>query len=349
MHNNYILFIHTLSCNVSLICRCTSNKISYHFIHANPSVLFDNNITLGSFIKTVMHFLLFSIAQHTCPSFNIDFNSQQQSIKYLLILLTPYINTLRKCCVNCQLYDSYVTVSEIAHLLVLNKQNQLTTAIDVHVFSKYQQFRLFDCVKRGQMNPLIPSSHFKFYLHVENSYNEILQRSLITYIQQLNLPIISIKNNQFQWTMIDENNSLKIINNNVLSLNYINRHFSSFCILDTKSVSHQQTSNSNIESRITYNKINHDDQVELFRPFVENLIKQDKNHQGFVRSYVRGTYNKDMLFFNIGGQYRYCEKKGTHHKRNTSAILINTKTHTYSIRCKDVDCDNRSLIWKKIQ
>ncbi|CAF1292374.1 unnamed protein product [Rotaria sordida] len=285
---------------------CTSDKISYHFIHANPCVLFENNLTLGLFVRIAINFLLYSIAQHKCSSFSVNFDLQKNTTIDLLLLLTPYINILRKCCTNCKLYGGYVTVSEIAHLLVLNKQNEFTTAVDVNVYSQHQQFRLFDCVKRGKMNPLVRSSNFQFHDYVESSYYEILQKSLITYIHQLNLPIISIKNNQFQWTTMNEINLLETTHKSLLNLNHINRYFNIFYGLNTKSISDQRPCNLTIEST-TYSNINHDTQVELFRPFVENLIKQDRSHQGYIRSCVRGTYNADMLFFNIGGQYRYCD------------------------------------------
>ena len=76
--------------------------------------------------------------------------NEKKTINGLILLLTPYINELRKSCIDCKLYSGYITVAEIAHLLVLNKQNKFSTAVDTNVYSRYQQFRLFDCVKRDQ-------------------------------------------------------------------------------------------------------------------------------------------------------------------------------------------------------
>ncbi|CAF4221896.1 unnamed protein product [Rotaria magnacalcarata] len=148
----------------------TSEKISYHFIHANPSILFENNITLGLFIKAVIHYSLLLITQHKCSSFQIDSISQKYTISDLLILLKPYVNTLRTCCIQCQLYIGYITIAEFSHLLVLDKQNQLTLAVDLNVYCKNQQFRLFDSVKLGKTNPLPQDEH---YDHRKLSYTTV--------------------------------------------------------------------------------------------------------------------------------------------------------------------------------
>ena len=81
-------------------------------------------------------------------------------------------------------------------------------------------------------------------------------------------------------------------------------------------------------------------QLKQFTGFVESLIKQDKAYGGYIRSCICGSYNEDMLFYNIGENYRYCNQKHAHHKRNTTAILIDTERLTYAICCKDVNCDN---------
>ena len=36
---------------------------------------------------------------------------------------------------------------------------------------------------------------------------------------------------------------------------------------------------------------------------LEALLKHDKVYEGYIRSCVCGTYNEDLLFFNIGGNY----------------------------------------------
>ena len=52
-------------------------------------------------------------------------------------------------------------------------------------------------------------------------------------------------------------------------------------------------------------------EIQRFTSFVEKFIKSDTFHQGHIRSCVRGNLNTDLLFYNIGGEYRFCHYKGT--------------------------------------
>lgn len=195
--------------------RSTSQKISFHFIHANPTVLFENNITLGVYIKMLIHLFLISMIQHKCPSFNIDFNLQKYTTSDLITVLSAHVTNLRLHCNKCYIYESSITVSEMAYLLVMNKQSHRVLASDSNVYSKNQQFRLYDCVKRGQNNFLRQSTNFQLDVSLQKSYNTILENSLITYnINHSNLPVISFERNQFK---IIGNN---IQPNNVQSDNY---------------------------------------------------------------------------------------------------------------------------------
>jgi len=266
------------------------------------------------------------------------------------MLLTPYVNTLRTCCTKCQLYSTCITVAEMAYLLVLNKQNQLTLAIDLNVYSNNQQFRLFDCVKRGKKNPLLPSTHFPFNNHSNTSYFELLQKSIVTYIKHLEVPVIYLKNNQFVCVFDNGEKSLVAIEYNLICLKYINTHINNIFTLGRSCISNSTLNKSNISQAIPHITIDQSqNQIQEFTSFVEKLIKSDTHHQGYIRSCIRGNYNKDLLFFNIGGEYRFCPHKGTHHQRNSIAILINTNNHTYNIRCKDADCNNTILLWNKIE
>lgn len=267
----------------------------------------------------------------------------------LVIILTPYIDSLRKCCTNCNLHNSCISVAEVAHLLVRNSDSQVTTAVDMKVYSKNQQFRLFNCVKKNQMNPLVVSNRLPFDNDREFSLTKMLKKSIVTCIEQSNLPIIYLKDDQFLCKNIEKTEIFEKYDNRVLNLNFVNQHIKNFYMCNLKCKSNAQYCNSINNFKTTYINNDHNEKVQLFMPFVTKLITQDKNHTGYIRSCIQGTTNKDILFFNIGGQYRYCDKKGGHHQRNTTAILIDSKNLTYSIRCKDANCDNTCLIWKKIE
>ncbi|CAF2876708.1 unnamed protein product [Rotaria sp. Silwood2] len=325
-------------------------KISYHFIHANPSVLFENNFTLGLFIKVLIHYLLRLTAAHKCSSFNINFTLKKYTITNLILLLTPYISILRLKCTECHILSNCITAAETAYLLVLNARYEFTVAIDLNVYSKNQQFRLFDCVKKGKGNSLLPCTYFLFNNGSEISYMDLLQKSIVTNIQQIDLPIVYLENNQFLCKLINTTVSSQSVYYNLNNLSDINAHIKLFFSSNTNCASISNLSNSNITPMTTYINIDQSQyQIQQFIPFVEKIIKSDTLHQGYIYSCVRGNHNKDLLFFNIGGQYRFCPRKGTHHQNNTTAILIDIKNYTYCIRCKDPDCNNCFLLWNSIE
>jgi len=284
--------------------------------------------------------------------FNITFPTDKSTIPSLIQVLIPHINTLRKHCTACETSIPYIFVADIAHLLVRNKTNQWTLVIDINVYCKNQQFRLFNCVKYGKNNPLILSTKFPFHDQLHFSTSDFLQKSLITQIEDKQIPNIYFKNKKFQFnsSVTSNPNSIIPILKNLTNIELINEHIriSSFPNIYTHINSSGNFSHLPLTCKI--NSIDlHEQDIEIFTTFVENIIKSDPSHQGYIHSCVRGTYNKNILFFNIGGNYRYCPKKNAHHQSNTVVIMFNTKNSTYFIRCKYIDCNNSILVWKKIQ
>ncbi|CAF2073359.1 unnamed protein product [Rotaria magnacalcarata] len=167
----------------------------------------------------------------------------------------------------------------------------------------------------------------------------------------IDIPIIYFKNNQFIHTSTNKTNLLSTIDSNIININKLNIHINTNFTFGTNSTSISNINQLNV-SPLTIPAMMIDptqQKTERLILFVETLIQLDKLHQGYIRSCVRGNRNTDILFYNIEGNYRFCPRKGAHHQRNTIAILIDTKNLTYTIRCKDNNCDNRSLIWKSIE
>jgi hypothetical protein len=284
--------------------------------------------------------------------FNINLPVEQFSILQMIQVLVPYLDKLRKYCTSCQSSIPYISIADIAHLVVRNKTNEWTTAIDINVYCNNQQFRLFNSVKYGKNNPLIPSITFPYDSGLEFSSSDLLKNSLITFIDDNQIPKIYFENKRFiiQSTGTCNPKSIDEILENFPNIKLINDYIekSSFLILN-KNINTSQNL-PHLFHASTIDKIDLSlPNIQLFIPFVENIITSDPSYHGYIHSCVRGTSNKHLLFFNIGGNYRYCPKRNGHHQRNTVAIMINTKNHTYSIRCKDVDCDNTILSWKKIE
>ncbi|CAF3244150.1 unnamed protein product [Rotaria sp. Silwood2] len=328
----------------------TNEKISYHFIHSKPSVLFENVSSLGTFLKAIIHFLLLSVIRHKCTMFNINSPSEPCTISNLIQILGPYVNILRKHCTSCTISIPYVSIANISYLLVRSRTDKWTTAIDINVYSKNQQFRLFNSVKYGKNNPLIPSTIFPFDSSLQYSSSDILKKSLITLIEDHQIPKIYFKNKNFIIHFSPYSNSTTTIPHNLSNIKLINDHIEHSCFLNLDT---NTNTNQNSPSSLHLNKSNKLDlsvpDIQIFMIFVQNIITSDPSHQGYIHSCIRGTYNKNLLFFNIAGHYKYCPKKKNHHQHNNVAIIINIKNYTYSIRCKDPECNNTILSWKKIK
>ncbi|CAF4753492.1 unnamed protein product [Rotaria sp. Silwood1] len=328
----------------------TNEKISYHFIHWKPSLVFENVSTLGIFLKAIIHFLLLSIIQHKCTMFNINSPPEPWTISNLIQILAPYVSVLRKHCTSCTISIPYVSIADISYLLVRSAADKWTTAIDINVYSKNQQFRLFNSVKYGKNNPLIPSITFPFASSLQYSSSDILEKSLITLIEDHQIPKIYFKNKNFIIHFSPYSSSTTTIPQNLLNIKLINDHIEHSCFLNLDT---NTNTNQNSSSSLHLNKSNKLDlsipDIRIFITFVQNIIISDPSHQGYIRSCIRRTYNNNLLFFNIAGYYKYCSKKKDHHQHNNVAIIINIKNYTYSIQCKDPECNNTILSWKKIK
>ena len=283
--------------------------------------------------------------------FDINLVQDRCSIKELIGLLSPHIFTLRNHCTSCHSSIFDVFIADIAHLFVRNKNNKWTVAIDMNVYSKNQQFRLFNSVKYGKTNPLLPSIKFPFKSGDKLSDCDVLQKSIITFIENENIPIIHFNTDRF---LLKHSTSCDSVSIDSKTPNYANIKLINDLIANLHSPTTHMNGYDNLNGKKPSNiqKFNHtclcENDVKTFVDFVENIITSDLSHRGYIHSCVRGSVNKNLLFFNISGEYRYCPKKQDHHRRNSVAFIIDTKNYIYRIRCKDTECDNTILNWMKI-
>ena len=338
--------------NLLSLFSSTSSKKSYHFIHANPTVLFENTKTLGLFINTIFQTLLFAVANHKCLYMNsiIDSNSYTTSIKTLISLLSPYITQIRANCSNCMLLNNEISAADIAYLLVCNKKQEWLLIVDLHVYSRNQQFRTYDAIKTGLNNPLITTNDFPFQQTKSHSYFDILNKSLITNTINIHVPLILLENeylfnsqtaSKLTFEPIDIKNNFRQSDNrksSKISLHDIPNLLSSY------EQRKKTTSNLQIEPVPMFTDVIFND----YLPFVNTIITHDDKHRGRIQSCVRGNRNTNKLFFNISGHYRYCPKIAAHHHKNSTTIIIDISNDTYAIRCKDPYCDNTYLTWHHI-
>ena len=160
-----------------------------------------------------------------------------------------------------------------------------------------------------EKNALLPSPIFHFHSHLQYSFSDLLKKSLITFIDNDYISKISFENNKFVIDFSSIPNSIPTLSHNFININLINEYTDclAFCNLYTILI-------ENTICQIPHNnKINNlhipVDDIQMFIGFIENIITCDPSHQGYIHSCVCGTYNKNLLFLNIAGNYRYCPKK----------------------------------------
>ncbi|CAF4447531.1 unnamed protein product, partial [Adineta steineri] len=105
-----------------------------------------------------------------------------------------------------------------------------------------------------------------------------------------------------------------MFNNNFIDLNKLNNLINTNFMFSLGTTSTTNTNKINMSSFTIPPMIVNSTQpeIEQFTLFVNKLIQADQLHQGYIRSCVRGNRNTDIVFYNIGGNYRFCPRKGTH-------------------------------------
>ena len=243
--------------------------------------------------------------------FNVNFPTEQCStISNLINALPPHVNTLQKYCIKFETSIPFISIADIAYLLVQNIRKEWILAIDINVYSKNQQFRLFNSVKYGKNNALLPSPIFPFHSHLQYSFSDLLKKSLITFIDNDYISKTSFENNKFVTDFSSILNSIPTLSHNFININLINEYTDCLVFCNPYTNTDRKHNLSNISHN---NKINNldipVDDIQMFIGFIENIITCDPSHQDYIHSCVRGTYNKNLLFFNIAGNYRYRPKK----------------------------------------
>jgi hypothetical protein len=318
--------------------RSTTNKVSYHFIHANPTLIFESTLCLGLFVKTVFHHVLYVVSQHSCSSFTSMTVSSDISLANLISILAPFAHTIRTQCSHCLVWKGIISAADIAHLLVLDKRDLPTISIDLHVYSRNQQMRLYECVKYDSDHPLTLSSQHPFDIRKTYTHGEMTRKSMITNVSALRVPIV--KQTKDNTLVIC---SLPARSNRDSEERPITVPFEHPGSEHLRLYSSKRSASSCV--RTDHVSTNAGDDWSPYLNVINGLINSDPSHVGSIQSIVKGNKNSNKLFFNISGNYRYCPRKGCHHLHNSVAFIVDVANDTYAIRCKDPSCDNSKLSW----
>lgn len=197
----------------------------------------------------------------------------------------------------------------------------------------------------GKNNPLLPICDFplnnqihKNYSIIYNNNNDdhILNHALISYNEK-NIDFLIFSCDENKWFLSKQNKTQAInifTNNQIKSVNLINKS----SLIDHK-----------LNKTITRtNPIEINEKKNHFANFVLQLIKNKYNTNGHIQSCQPGTKKQSILFYNIGGSFRFCERLQRHHKSNQTCIIIDTLTNRYQIKCKDPDCRDFKPSWRDI-
>ena len=128
----------------------------------------------------------------------------------------------------------------------------------------------------------------------------------------------------------------------MIDLNNIN-YFKS--LIMPKTSSFESTA---IQIPTTISRMDISNKEKNYEYFISKLITQIYHSNGYVQSRQPGTKISFLIFYNIGGDFRYCERLERHHQSNGTCIIIDTCTNKYQIKCKDPDCRNFKPSWKNI-
>lgn len=345
-----------------VLCASTKAKHSYHVIYTDTKIRFESPRTMYQFVNMLLYHCSYFIVSHPCHrrffdsnGINLDGNPNTY-IKYLQMIsvcskfcscIIP--GTKVTCNSFCKLlfkstFVLFITYLSNFILLFTDSKGLLQWVFDLHVYNQNQQFRLYQATKFGQDNPLLPTSDFPFnpqnqqHENVTNNvacYSSILQFSLISYAaSDPIISIISYDDNRWLLTNRYENSVID------LTAKYN---------LQCPNTMHKSTSvNKIIQPPVATVVHAFSGRQERYDTFILKLIKETYDVNGHIQSCQKGSKNRSLLFYNIGGEFRYCERLQRHHKSNQTCVIIDTVTNNYQIKCKDPDCKDYKPPWKKL-
>jgi hypothetical protein len=267
--------------------------------------------------------------------------TQNITLQQLTCLLGSFAHDIRLHCSACFVWCGCISAADIAQLIVNDKNNNPTLSLDHHVYSKNQQIRLYDCVKFETNNPLILSEQYGFDTTKSNTNGDIMRKSIITNVSDLRIPILKLAIDQKGLTCSEEEHPFgnNESNDSVDLFQYPGSKLIPFYLSNQRHTG--PIKSEKLQMNAAFDSTD-------YTKFINQIINRDPVHSGFIHSIVRGNKRSSKLFYNISGDYRYCRKIKSHHRRNTVAFVIDIVNDTYAIRCKDSNCDNTVLTWKKI-
>ncbi|UJR12693.1 hypothetical protein I4U23_016867 [Adineta vaga] len=342
-----------------VLCATTEAKYSYHLIYTNTEIRFHSQQIVFKFIKMLLQHCSYFILSHPCHEHLVQPNSMNAAndldgcIKCLQMILMH----IDFC--SCIIPETKVTCKNFQKLLFKNSDGLYQWIFDLNVYSNNQQFRLYQSTKFGKHNPLLPTSDFPFNpcnkqydisMNNDGIDHSMLKHSLIAYISDdSNIVVLSYNDNK--WVAMNEHD------------NSITELTPSYNFADSSTIAKFTIQNNLIQATATKCKQDLSNNEEYYKTFIFKLMKETYHTNGHIQSCQKGSKNRSILFFNIGGDFRFCERLQRHHKSNQTCIIIDTFTNNYQIKSyfgKEIDLDRsqpslthifavRGMLGKKMQ
>jgi len=149
----------------------SDEKESLHIILDNDNIRFLNTNSLNTFVSEVFRNILLAAIRHDCiqSANKMNFNLKEESnlLEIMKLFKSVWLDWFK--CINCKLKNTEITVNEICNLCVFDKSGNLIPCIDLKVYNREQDFRIFMCTKINEIRPLMVKN---LLINSNNDFNK---------------------------------------------------------------------------------------------------------------------------------------------------------------------------------
>ncbi|KAG7485189.1 hypothetical protein JOB18_005058 [Solea senegalensis] len=291
--------------NVLTLDSSTREKFSQHLIFNLQNAVFKDNIHVGRFIHAVLQPVLSKAKKGSCP--DAGMNSEAENCERRRHAVPEAAaKDLNKVAESPQTKRRKQKETDLSFLQVKNKEGQDCLFVDLGVYTRNRNFRLYKSSKVGMNAAFTVADDNQFIPKPEkgiSSEQSIFLASLVCNVSFTGQRILT-------WDIPEAQEDVK-----------------------TCEPQSQQESGTNPGSLIGCLTSPHQEVDN----FVLSLVKKDGIH-GSIR---RWNYfvTEQLLVYDIA-KYRWCENVEKFHKSNNIMIVVDLKEEVWYQKCHDPDCRN---------
>lgn len=293
-----LMDVYGIECSVKNVLNLdssTEEKFSRHLIFMLPNAAFKDNIHVGRFIHAILQPIITKLRRDSCPS-KADISSSDNSGQTHVDSETAQSPDMKR---------RKQEVRGLSFLLVKNKNDQNDLFVDLGVYTKNRNFRLYKSSKVGK--------NAAFTVAEDNQFAAKPEKGM------------SVEESVFLASL-------------VCNISFTGQRILTWDTPETKEVKTttphcQQGSDSNAG---TFSGCLSSPYPEVDN-FVLTLVRKDGVQGGIRRwSYFAA---EQLLLYDIS-KYRWCKNVGRFHKSNNIMIVVDLKEEVWYQKCHDPDCRN---------